>query len=611
MFVGIVILAGGLRAARLIRPLAARAWPGGCWARRSPNPSRFSARPGFFGWLRASLGDLAAWRAVGYFVAKVPLTIFGVWFALSVWVEALFSVAAPLTGSTGPVRFGAFGRLFGPDYYGGPAPRLATHAGVFLSGVVLLFVAPWTMRLVVYLDRRMMHLLLGPDASASRLRSLEESRSKTLDAATETLRRIERNLHDGTQAQLVALAMRLGQAKEKLDHLAAEDQTADMAAIRRLVDEAHRGAKEAITDLRDLARGIHPPALDTGLENALATLAARSSGTHRRGGGDPDSAQPAPSRPSATSAPPSCSPMSPSTPRPPGPSSSCAQHGPWLRIVVRDNGRGGAAVNRNGASSSGLAGLADRVGAVDGHLSIASPAGGPTAVTVDLPSTLVSMASADAHNRRDRRGFRHPARRIGPASHRQGLRRDPGRRAMPSALSRRWREDPPDVAVVDIRMPPSFTDEGLRAALALRRNHPGVGILVFSQYVETRYAAELLAGGAAGIGYLLKDRVADVTDFVEALVRVASGGTALDPEVVTQLMGASRRTDTLAGLSGREREVLAFMAEGRTNSAIAASLIISEGAVEKHVANIFSKLDLPATPADHRRVLAVLRYLEG
>ncbi len=141
--------------------------------------------------------------------------------------------------------------------------------------------------------------------------------------------------------------------------------------------------------------------------------------------------------------------------------------------------------------------------------------------------------------------------------------------------------DPPDVAVVDIRMPPTFTDEGLRAAIALRRHHPGLGILVFSQYIETRYAAELLAGGAAGIGYLLKDRVADVTDFVEALVRVASGGTALDPEVVTQLMGASRRTDTLAGLSSREREVLALMAEGRTNSAIAASLVISEGAVEQ------------------------------
>jgi DNA-binding NarL/FixJ family response regulator len=169
----------------------------------------------------------------------------------------------------------------------------------------------------------------------------------------------------------------------------------------------------------------------------------------------------------------------------------------------------------------------------------------------------------------------------------------------------------PDVAVVDIRMPPTFTDEGLRAALALRRNHPGVGILVFSQYVETRYAAELLAGGAAGIGYLLKDRVADVSDFVEALVRVASGGTALDPEVVTQLMGTSHRTDGLARLSSRELEVLALMAEGRTNSAIAASLIVSEGAVEKHVANIFSKLNLPASSTDHRRVLAVLKYLEG
>ena len=170
---------------------------------------------------------------------------------------------------------------------------------------------------------------------------------------------------------------------------------------------------------------------------------------------------------------------------------------------------------------------------------------------------------------------------------------------------------PPDVAVVDIRMPPTFTDEGLQTAIGLRRHHPAVGILVFSQYVETRYAAELLAGGAAGIGYLLKDRVADVADFAEALVRVASGGTALDPEVVTQLMGASRRNDTLARLSGREREVLALMAEGRTNSAIATSLVISEGAVEKHVANIFSKLGLPATSTDHRRVLAVLRFLDG
>jgi DNA-binding NarL/FixJ family response regulator len=169
----------------------------------------------------------------------------------------------------------------------------------------------------------------------------------------------------------------------------------------------------------------------------------------------------------------------------------------------------------------------------------------------------------------------------------------------------------PDVVVVDIRMPPTFTDEGLRLAIELRRKNPELGILLFSQYIETRYAAELLADGAGGIGYLLKDRVADVSDFVEALVRVASGGTALDPEVVTQLMGGSRRRDALSGLSGREREVLALMAEGRTNAAIATTLVVSEGAVEKHVTSIFTKLDLPVSQLDHRRVLAVLRYLDS
>jgi DNA-binding NarL/FixJ family response regulator len=171
--------------------------------------------------------------------------------------------------------------------------------------------------------------------------------------------------------------------------------------------------------------------------------------------------------------------------------------------------------------------------------------------------------------------------------------------------------DCPDVAIIDIRMPPTFTDEGLRAAIELRRCHPGLGILLFSQYIETRYAADLLADDAAGIGYLLKDRVADVSDFVEALVRVASGGTALDPEVVTQLLGASRRTDSISRLSVRERDVLSLMAEGRSNAAIATTLVISEGAVEKHVANIFAKLDLPVSQSDHRRVLAVLRFLDG
>jgi DNA-binding NarL/FixJ family response regulator len=174
-------------------------------------------------------------------------------------------------------------------------------------------------------------------------------------------------------------------------------------------------------------------------------------------------------------------------------------------------------------------------------------------------------------------------------------------------------EHQPDVIVVDVRMPPGYTDEGLRAAIAIRRDHPKTGVLVFSQYIETRYAADLLgaaSGGAAGLGYLLKDRVADVSEFVEALSRVAAGGTALDPEVVTQLFGAARRVDGLGSLTARERDVLALMAEGRSNGAIAGTLVISERAVEKHVANIFSKLGLAPSDADHRRVLAVLRYLE-
>ncbi len=383
--IGIFILGSGLRVARgLGRWQRALAW--GMLGEEIAEPEPFNPPPGIFRWLRATLGDRTAWRAVLYFVAKVPLTLFGVWFAVSVWLEAIFGIASPLTGGSGLTGFGLLGRAAGGAFSNGPPAGPRAHVGVFVAGVFLLFVAPWTMRLVVYFDRRMMQLLLGPTAEASRVRSLEESRSRTLEASTETLQRIERNLHDGTQAQLVALAMRLGQAKERLENLRAEtDEAADLDGIQRLIDEAHRGAKEAIIDLRDLARGIHPPALDTGLENALATLAARSS--------VPTEVQVSvQSRPSpaieaicyfcaaellanvAQHAEASRA------------SLSCAQHGPWLRIVVRDDGLGGAAANRVGSSSSGLAGLADRVGAVDGHLSIASPAGGPTVVTVDLPT---------------------------------------------------------------------------------------------------------------------------------------------------------------------------------------------------------------------------------
>lgn len=170
-------------------------------------------------------------------------------------------------------------------------------------------------------------------------------------------------------------------------------------------------------------------------------------------------------------------------------------------------------------------------------------------------------------------------------------------------------EHRPDLCVVDVRMPPTQTDEGLRAALEVRRRDPSVAILILSQHVEERYATELLGGGATGIGYLLKDRIADVREFLSAATRVAAGGTAIDQEVVAQLLSRRRRTTVLDELTPRETEVLGLLAEGLSNSAIADRLVVTHGAVEKHVKNVFGKLGLPQTDATHRRVLAVLTYL--
>ncbi len=169
----------------------------------------------------------------------------------------------------------------------------------------------------------------------------------------------------------------------------------------------------------------------------------------------------------------------------------------------------------------------------------------------------------------------------------------------------------PDVAVIDVRMPPTHTDEGLRAAAEIRERFPDVGVLVLSQYIEEAYAMELLSSDAAGVGYLLKDRVADLDRFVDAVRRVGEGGSALDPEVVSRLLGRRRQADPLAEISPREREVLQLMAEGRSNHAIATELVVTERAVEKHVTSIFTKLNLPPTADDHRRVLAVLTYLRA
>jgi signal transduction histidine kinase len=380
-FFGLGILALSVRGSRglggLHRQLA-RAYLG----EEIANPEPFTPRPGFLGWLQSTLRDRTGWRAMAYVGLKVPLAALGILVGFAFWWDAFFCLTYPVWGGSGnsPAVFGLPQVIFGTNFFSGGHYGLLYRLGVFIAGIVFFFAAPWAVRGAVYLDRRVLRVLLAPDPLAVRLRSLEQSRTQTVDSSAATLRRIERDLHDGTQAQLVALAMRLGMAKEKL----AEGDETDLDRARQLVDEAHRGAKEAIIELRDLARGIHPPALDIGLEGALATLAARSTiptvlTLDLNGRPTPaieaiayfcvaellsNVAQHAhASRASVT----------------------CTDHGGWLRVVVRDDGAGGAQLSRVGSSSSGLVGLTDRVHAVDGRLDIASPPRGPTVVTVDLP----------------------------------------------------------------------------------------------------------------------------------------------------------------------------------------------------------------------------------
>ena len=388
-FFGLGIIALSVRGARGIGGLhrqLARAYLG----EEIENPEPFIPRPGFLGWLQSSLRDRTGWRSMAYVGLKVPLAILGVLVGFAFWWDAFFCLSFPLWGGSGgsPAVFGLPRALFGGNFFAGWHTGFLHGLGVFLAGIVFFFAAPWAVRGVVYLDRLVLRVLLAPDPLAVRMRSLEQARAQTVDTSAATLRRIERDLHDGTQAQLVALAMRLGMAKEKLAEGDGDGVGVgvgvDLDRVRQLVDDAHRGAKEAIIELRDLARGIHPPALDVGLEGALATLAARSTIPTELTvalDGRPTPAIEAiayfcvaellanvaqhahASRATVT----------------------CTEHGGWLRVVVRDDGTGGALLSRLGSSSSGLVGLTDRVHAVDGRLDIASPPRGPTVVTVDLP----------------------------------------------------------------------------------------------------------------------------------------------------------------------------------------------------------------------------------
>jgi signal transduction histidine kinase len=380
-FFGLAILALSIRGSRGLGGLH-RQLARGLLGEEIAEPEPFVHPPGFLGWLQSALRDRTGWRSMAYVASKVPLAFLGIFVGFSMWWDAFYCITYPIWGGrgNGVAAFGIPQIVFGSGFFSGGQWGFLHGFGIFLAGILFFFAAPWAVRVVIGLDPRVMRVLLSPDPVAVRVRSLEEARAQTVDSSAAAMRRIERDLHDGTQAQLVALAMRLGMAKEKL----ADDTQLDLDQVRQLVNDAHRGAKEAIIELRDLARGIHPPALDIGLEGALATLAARctvpTSLTLDLG------ERPTPAieaiayfcvaellanvtqHAKASRA-----------------SITCTEHGGWLRVVVRDDGTGGASLSRVGSSSSGLVGLTDRVHAVDGRLGIVSPPRGPTVVTVDLP----------------------------------------------------------------------------------------------------------------------------------------------------------------------------------------------------------------------------------
>lgn len=423
-------------------------------------------------------------------------------------------------------RGGARPSVLGLDMYDPLMLSMVTIAGF---GLVL--AAPWTAQALAGLDVTAARALLQPSEPeqvaelSRRVETLSASRAAVVDAADVERRRIERDLHDGTQQRLVALAMRLG-----MTHAAATDAP---EAVREAIGQAHREAKEALTGLRDLIRGLHPAVLDDlGLDAALSGLAARSPVPVKL-------RVDLPHRPPATCETVAYFVVSEAL-------TNVARHAAAthvqltathhvddgsevVRLVIADDGRGGAGERNDG---SGLHGLRQRVGSVDGTSRIDSPRGGPTRIVVELPPPRCFCVAGGS-----------------------------------------------DVAV-----------------------------LVLSHYVEERYATKLLSQPTGGIGYLLKDRVADVPQFLETLHRVAAGGTAFDPEVISQLL-VRHDGGPLDRLTPREREVLALMAEGRSNTAIASELVFSESAVAKHVSNIFTKLGLVLADTDHRRVLAVLQFL--
>ncbi|MDT3438634.1 sensor domain-containing protein [Pseudofrankia sp. BMG5.37] len=352
-------------------------------------PERARRAPGFVGWVGAGVGDSAAWRARAYLLISLPLSVMS--FAVVVFFRGygLVLIASPILWS-----FGYVGSSY-RDAHGHERQAVLDYGDLHvdtwpeilllvLQGMVMLLAAPWVLRGVLSVETWLIPALLGPSGTARRVRDLERTRALAVEDAAAQLRRIERDLHDGTQAQLVALAMKLGLASEKLDAAGDTPAEVDLPRLRELVGAAHRGAKEAIVELRDLARGIHPPVLDTGLGTALTTLAARSPVQVDLQVDVPADASNRPSAAIEAIAYYCAAELLTNAVKHAGArriTVDAARRGGMLRLRVRDDGTGGA----HAATGGGLAGLAERVGTVDGRLVLDSPPGGPTVMTVELP----------------------------------------------------------------------------------------------------------------------------------------------------------------------------------------------------------------------------------
>jgi PAS domain S-box-containing protein len=434
-----------------------------------------------------------------------------------------------------------------------------------------------------------------------RLGDVEASGARIARAADDARRTIERDLHDGAQQQFVAVAMRLEDARRRLK--------SEPAQAARLVEAAVVDLHDAIEELRRIAHGMHPAELpERGLEGALRTLARRSATPVDVKVGDLGRLPPAVEAAAyfvAAEA-----------------TANAVKHGnakqvdlalvttrDALRLTITDDGVGGAAFGYG----TGLQGLRDRAIAIGGDLTLESPAGGPTVITAELPLRASSSTASDARVAlkvvlADDAVLIREA--LGELLARAGI-EVAAEAGDASSLLRAVEEHEPEVAIVDIHMPPTQTREGIGAALEIRNRYPGVGVLLLSTHIEVKEAVELFSATASSVGYLLKDSVSNLDELIDALTRINEGGTVLDPKLVVDLLRRTRQTNPLDVLTPRERDVVGLMAEGRSNAGIAKALWVTEGAVEKHIKHIFNKLGIPPAPDSHRRVLAVITFLDA